>query len=628
MSLIIDNNVLVTLSAPVLVGATSITVNKASSPMVNPPDPDGGLSVLTLTDSLRTPTKIEIITYTGRTDDGAIWTLTGVSKAQEGTADQAWSAGDSVLQAATKGVFTGYLLRSKADVVEGIVDLLAISEPANKQQVNVLGYYTGSAEAGSLYHYSSALAKSNHDGVAVISNTVPWDGEAGTLAAFLAGTGETDSGGNGCWVRVDKTFALPEGTTLSPTVLQNNGVRFVGLNSAGGIKNFGALMSRIADDTEGSEAGEIYVVVNDVDALVAVWKWDQNGAAISDVGAPGGIMSVGPGGERISAVERDYVDARPIGVRNLRDIDPGDLADLTFRVGYTATMYNASKVEKKIGAIRWRYLNRTHNAEKAVQFSTLLNSGAELDVQSLYAEGAWVFADPAISGGNEVVATLFPDDIIGIGSGRGALVGSSGSALLVLVGDGAVADGGGPFGLVFAGRITTGSGKTGRSTFASITGVKANGVESDGSGRLEFKTQFGLGGLARRGYAERGFVWGTPTGGDRGDGTINAQAVYDDNVLLTDYVFDLYVLGTTPDKSDVAESYRRSRAKYADVDAFIDHWKRYQHMPSMPSREEWKKDGSKSVGDIVQRLWETVELQALHISQLRDEISELRQRIK
>ena len=35
-----------------------------------------------------------------------------------------------------------------------------------------------------------------------------------------------------------------------------------------------------------------------------------------------------------------------------------------------------------------------------------------------------------------------------------------------------------------------------------------------------------------------GTVVGSPTGGDKGAGTINAQAVYDDNVLLTDYVFD------------------------------------------------------------------------------------------
>jgi len=35
-------------------------------------------------------------------------------------------------------------------------------------------------------------------------------------------------------------------------------------------------------------------------------------------------------------------------------------------------------------------------------------------------------------------------------------------------------------------------------------------------------------------------VVGNPTGGDQGDGTINAVAVYDDGALLTDYVTDAY----------------------------------------------------------------------------------------
>jgi hypothetical protein len=38
-------------------------------------------------------------------------------------------------------------------------------------------------------------------------------------------------------------------------------------------------------------------------------------------------------------------------------------------------------------------------------------------------------------------------------------------------------------------------------------------------------------------------VVGSPTGGNKGAGTINATAVYDDNTLLTDYVFEQYFLG-------------------------------------------------------------------------------------
>ena len=40
---------------------------------------------------------------------------------------------------------------------------------------------------------------------------------------------------------------------------------------------------------------------------------------------------------------------------------------------------------------------------------------------------------------------------------------------------------------------------------------------------------------------DHAMVVGSPTGGDKGTGTINAVAVYDDNVLLTDYVSDAYL---------------------------------------------------------------------------------------
>ena len=36
----------------------------------------------------------------------------------------------------------------------------------------------------------------------------------------------------------------------------------------------------------------------------------------------------------------------------------------------------------------------------------------------------------------------------------------------------------------------------------------------------------------------QGVQVGSPTGGDKGAGTLNANAVYDDNTLLTDYVFN------------------------------------------------------------------------------------------
>lgn len=147
---------------------------------------------------------------------------------------------------------------------------------------------------------------------------------------------------------------------------------------------------------------------------------------------------------------------------------------------------------------------------------------------------------------------------------------------------------------------------------------------TDGSedGQLEFAT-IRAGAEIRVGYMGSGLVIGSPVGSDKGAGTINAQAVYDDNVLLTDYVFD--VAAGEPAKEEDGEkgaifdrnSWQLDPVKYADF------WKKNRHLPAMPSRELWRAEGKNSVGDLAQRLWETVEVQAVHISNLQDRISKL-----
>lgn len=117
MSFLFANNVRVSLASDVLVGAGTITINQASSPYNDPPDPSGGEAILTLTDSLTEPTKFEVIKYTGVTDNGnGTWDLTGVSKGQDGTSDQAWSTGDPAFQG-----FTADALGQKFDKEGGTI---------------------------------------------------------------------------------------------------------------------------------------------------------------------------------------------------------------------------------------------------------------------------------------------------------------------------------------------------------------------------------------------------------------------------------------------------------------------------------------------------------------------------
>jgi hypothetical protein len=100
---------------------------------------------------------------------------------------------------------------------------------------------------------------------------------------------------------------------------------------------------------------------------------------------------------------------------------------------------------------------------------------------------------------------------------------------------------------------------------------------------------------------------GAPTGGDKGAGTLNALAVYDDNVLLTDYVFEPdYMLMKLPDMLHFAQG--------------------HGHLPTIIGRKEWDAKGGLSLGMLANQIWETVEVQALYIGQLHERLQVLENR--
>lgn len=104
-------------------------------------------------------------------------------------------------------------------------------------------------------------------------------------------------------------------------------------------------------------------------------------------------------------------------------------------------------------------------------------------------------------------------------------------------------------------------------------------------------------------------VVGAPTGGHKGAGTINAVAVYDDNTLLTDYVYERFY-GLVP----------RDRPNYqvrslSSLRAFTAQEFR---LPMMPSRETFEKE--RSLGRIVSGLWEATELNTIYLFEHEDRI--------
>jgi hypothetical protein len=105
-----------------------------------------------------------------------------------------------------------------------------------------------------------------------------------------------------------------------------------------------------------------------------------------------------------------------------------------------------------------------------------------------------------------------------------------------------------------------------------------------------------------------------------GPGTIKVQnGIYDGGVLLSDHVFDRYFDGQVkPQDTQAAQGYA-----YIGLDQLRKRLEQDRHLPNMPSRSEWEARGGASLGTITTGLWETVENQALYITQLEKDLSSL-----
>lgn len=194
-----------------------------------------------------------------------------------------------------------------------------------------------------------------------------------------------------------------------------------------------------------------------------------------------------------------------------------------------------------------------------------------------------------------------------------------------------------PFTLTLTGDVSTGTGSAltlgakdsaGNSTnYARILSNIVDATDGSEDGEIYFQT-LNAGANAARMILGQGLRVGSPTGGDKGAGTVNAVAVYDDNTLLTDYVLDQYVDGTvdlqkydalagkshTPARGFVN---KMSRTDLFDIDAYAADWASTRELPAMYGPTD------KSTGMAIQRLVETVEIFAVHIKKLNDRIKAL-----
>lgn len=139
-----------------------------------------------------------------------------------------------------------------------------------------------------------------------------------------------------------------------------------------------------------------------------------------------------------------------------------------------------------------------------------------------------------------------------------------------------------------------------------------------------------------------GLKAGSPTGGNKGAGTVNAENIYDDNTLLSCYVFDQALDGVVdfakwdekvPDRVGEKRTTKRLHTplrKFAariggahdplTLDGYAKHWRERRHLTAMPNEAAFKPEESLSAGEWIQRLVETAEIQAVLIETLNQRL--------
>jgi len=186
-------------------------------------------------------------------------------------------------------------------------------------------------------------------------------------------------------------------------------------------------------------------------------------------------------------------------------------------------------------------------------------------------------------------------------------------------------------------RLQRTAGSTGVGEFGIVSGgLFLSGADTTQDSPIAFyTTKNGSSTEKMRLYADGGLVVGAPTGGDKGAGTVNAKAVYDDNALLSCYVFDQALDGDisvekwdckTPDGHHPGMRAFRRRIGTAHnpltLDGYAAHWREKRHLPSLPNEVAFDPQVDQlTTGEWIQRLVETVEIQAVLIEQLNQRTS-------
>lgn len=207
--------------------------------------------------------------------------------------------------------------------------------------------------------------------------------------------------------------------------------------------------------------------------------------------------------------------------------------------------------------------------------------------------------------------------------------------------------------LTFSGRDAGGN----QTNYAQFAGVILDTTDGSEDGRFVVRTMV-AGTLAARLFVEQGAYMAGATGTDKGVGTFNATAVYDDNVLLTcpgvefiktgkvstdtwdafvpDHdIADEVVSGVKVKGKRVKRKHRVAHEMKALLDGGFDprdpkqYFKRLlddEALPGMPTKANWQH-GSHSIGEINSKLWLAVELLTATVKTMHEDIETLKKKV-
>jgi|GEM_PF-1668252 len=106
-----------------------------------------------------------------------------------------------------------------------------------------------------------------------------------------------------------------------------------------------------------------------------------------------------------------------------------------------------------------------------------------------------------------------------------------------------------------------------------------------------------------------------------GPGSLTAEAVYDENIQISDYVFDYYFDG----KISAEDEIKYAAYKQLPLQEMLLHMEQNRHLPTITGRKEWERKGKLPVGKIATELWVTAETHALYVMELNNKIYEMEQ---